>query len=110
MKEDLYLKTLEEVCDYIIGTSQAVVSKNGKGLKASGGEKKVAEDRGLPEAGGYPVMLQLKETTTTCEWCQETVSTPNLKVYSRAPGSSIWEGKCQDCKQKKVINKDLNDE
>jgi len=44
--------------------------------------------------------------TTICDWCDEQVSQPNVKVYARPPGSQFWEGKCKDCKQKRTMTKE----
>lgn len=100
MKEDLYLNTLTNICEFIVGTSQ-MVNAGGKGYK---GGKSIVQDREPPERGGYPVVISLKERTTTCDWCQEEVPCPNLKTYSRPVMSSpIWEGKCQECGQRRII-------
>jgi len=92
MNTDLYLKTLEPLCEVIIGTSFQL-------------DKRGSDDKDPPERG-YPVVCTYTPQSTTCEWCQQTVLQPATKIYSRTPGSKIWEGKCKECKLKKVIVKE----
>lgn len=99
MNSELYLNTLTQFCEYIIGTP-TMVSAKGKGYKS---DKGINADRNPPEAGGFPVMLSLKKTTTTCDWCQQEVSIPNTKVYSRPIESSpLWQGKCETCGKREI--------
>ena len=102
MNANEFLSTLTQYCEYIIGTSQQIVSKSGKGYNDA---KKIKEDTEAPEAGGYPVLVALKESTTVCDWCYETVACPNLKSFSKPfPSSPIWNAKCQTCGEKRIIN------
>ena len=96
MKTDLYLNTLTNMCDFVIGTSQ-MIGAGGKGYK---GDKNPKETRDPPEAGGYPVVIKFKPRTTICSWCSEETLLPNTKIIARTPGSNLWEGKCKDCKRK----------
>jgi hypothetical protein len=95
MEANLYLSTLTNLCDFVVGTSQ-MVGANGKGYK---GEKSRIKDE-CPEAGGYPVVIKYKPRTITCTWCNEEAQLPNTKIIARTPGSQLWEGKCKDCKRR----------
>ena len=95
-----FLSTLTNYCDYIVGTSQMVISK-GKTYKDG---KKIKADTDAPEGGGYPVVVALKESTTVCDWCCQEVACPNLKSFSKPFQSSpVWNAKCQTCGEKRII-------
>jgi hypothetical protein len=94
METNLYLSTITNLCDVIIGTSKMLGTRGGTRDETG------KPDRDPPEAGGYPVVVKFKPSTIICSWCGEEAQTPNTKQITRAPGSFVWEGKCKDCKKK----------
>lgn len=90
-----YHQALEPICNYVENAAGDATSLQGK--------IKDGEWAGSTPEKGHTLVVAFKQTTTTCDWCQETVPIPNLKIYSRPfTTNSVWEGKCKDCKKKRI--------
>jgi hypothetical protein len=94
MIPELYHILIEPIATWKIGTEKAFDTRGGK-----------KDDKEQPNKG-YTVVRFDKPHTTTCDWCQDTVTIPNVKIFARTPGSKVWEAKCKDCKQKRTITKE----
>jgi hypothetical protein len=92
----LYHTLIEPIASWKIGTEKVFDTRGGK---HDGAEKEQPER-------GYTVVLFDKPRTTTCDWCQESVAQPATKVYSRTPGSQVWQAKCKECRKKRLITKE----
>jgi hypothetical protein len=99
MNNDLYLNTLTNFCNFIVGTSMMTTAQ-GKGYK---GDRKTKDITDAPEAGGYPVVLNLHPRTTICEWCLQDSPCPNTKTYTRTSDAKTWAGKCLECGEKRIV-------
>jgi hypothetical protein len=91
MKEEEYHKILDELTNWMMGTSIHNVKEPSPRSK---------ECHELP-IKGYPVVLSFKRKEYPCVWCNE----PTVKnvVYKKEIGARQWLGKCLDCKQQRTF-------